>query len=520
MSIQKRNTLVTAAGVLSAPIFVSLLAVFSQPTGAYGKGFFSFFLLSVLFFTILIWIWRQAGSSKHLIWLMAAAFFLRFLLGIFFTWALPLFGYDQEVQNSGYLYADAFTRDGYAWQLASSGESLLKAFGDEFMADQYGGLLALSALVYRLFSPVAHRPLLMVIVGAGAAASGIPFFWYAVKRFLGSKTASISTWIMVLFPESLILGASQMREPLLISLFAVSFWSVLRLLDRRKDWKTILGSLIGVLGLLLISFRMALPIIAVLLIWAAIQWQSGRETNTKKPLFYMILLFGVGAVAALSWQWLRSAMHWDLLQTYVASGWIQYLFESLPEWMRSPFIIIYGIFQPLLPAAIADPAPWIWRVVGIVRGIGWYALLPYLVFASLRVWKIEDRTKKKLMIWLLAAIWGWVVLASIRAGGDQWDNPRYRTNFLPWMSIAAAWAVLWAKDKKDTWLWQILAVEGVFLLVFTHWYLSRYYNWFAKLPFGWMLALIVVASLLIIVVGWLWDRSKKEKHLQPPDLKP
>jgi len=146
--------------------------------------------------------------------------------------------------------------------------------------------------------------------------------------------------------------------------------------------------------------------------------------------------------------------------------------------------------------------------VGILRGIGWYALLPYLVFASLRVWEIEDSTKKKLMIWLLAAIWGWVVLASIRAGGDQWDNPRYRTIFVPCMSIAAAWAVLWAKDKKDAWLWRILAVEGVFLLVFTHWYLSRYYNWFAKLPFGWMLILIIGVSSMILVGGWLWDRAK------------
>lgn len=511
--MNKKNKKITifAAGILVASVLIALLAAVIQPVGSFGMGLISFASLSLIVFSVLIWIWRQAGGGKHLFWIMAAAFLLRFLLGVLLTWGLPRFGYDQEVQNSGYLYADAFTRDGYAWQLASSGESLFKAFGDEFMADQYGGLLALSALVYRIFSSGAHRPLLMVLISAGAAAAGIPFLWHAIKRLLESKTAWISAWILALFPESLILGASQMREPLLISLFSISFWSMLRILDRHVNWKTILGAVIGVLGLLLISFRMAIPIFAVLIIWAWIELRSTQPHKINKVLSALIILIGVAAITALSWQWLRSAMHWDLLQTYVASGWIQYLFESLPVWMRSPFIIIYGIFQPLLPAAIADPAPWIWRTIGILRGVGWYAVLPLLAYASLRVWKIENPTKKRVMILLILAIWGWVVLASIRAGGDQWDNPRYRTIFLPWMSMAAAWAVMWSKEKIDPWLKRILLVEGIFLLIFSQWYLSRYYNWFAKLPFGWMLALIVFLSVAVVVGGWIWDRTKERK---------
>jgi hypothetical protein len=518
MSKNFQRTIPHVAAILVVAVLIGLIIPWIQPAGKFGNAFLSTFLLSGLILSVLYVIWHEAGGGRQLLWLMITAFFLRLVLGVFFAWGLPRFGYEEEVQLSGYFFADAFTRDGYAWQLASSGESLLKAFGNEFMADQYGGLLALSALVYRVFSPDTHRPLLMVIVSAGAAAAGIPFLLSAARKRFGSRVAWISAWILALYPESLILGASQMREPFLITLFAISFWSMLRGLDRQINWKTIAGMIVGVLGLALISFRVAIPVLGVLLIWACLEWHSRITQKKSLIIFWVAVGLSLIGIVTVSWGWLRSAMHWDLVQTYVASGWMQYLFENLPLWVRTPFIIIYGIFQPLLPAAIADPAPWIWRVVGILRGAGWFAILPFLAYTGFRVWKIGDKNKKRLLMWLIFAVWGWILLASIRAGGDQWDNPRYRTIFLPWMSIAAAWGIVWAREQKDRWLGRLLIVEGIFLLFFTHWYLGRYYNIFSKLPFWQMIALILILSLAVVAGGWFWDRSQKKKKDQPPEV--
>ena len=50
------------------------------------------------------------------------------------------------------------------------------------------------------------------------------------------------------------------------------------------------------------------------------------------------------------------------------------------------------------------------------------------------------------------------MVAALNAGGDQWDNPRYRAILLVWQVILAAWAWEWARLRHDAWLWRWLAV--------------------------------------------------------------
>ena len=104
---------------------------------------------------------------------------------LFLFIALPAVGYDEDPTNAGYLYLDAYRRDGDAWRLAESGEPLGMAFQEEFTTDQYGGLLSLSAAVYRVFSPDGHRPLLILILTSFAAAAGLPFLWQVVRKRWG-----------------------------------------------------------------------------------------------------------------------------------------------------------------------------------------------------------------------------------------------------------------------------------------------------------------------------------------------
>jgi uncharacterized membrane protein YoaK (UPF0700 family) len=102
------------------------------------------------------------------------------------------------------------------------------------------------------------------------------------------------------------------------------------------------------------------------------------------------------------------------------------------------------------------------------------------------------------------------MISSLRAGGDQWDNPRYRTIYLPWMALVFGWVIDHVSQKKDAWLYRILTVEGIFLFFFTAWYVDRYYIPNFSLNFLLVVALIFIFSVLIFVWGMVVDR--KQKH--------
>src|SRR4030095_491066 len=95
--------------------------------------------------------------------------------------------------------------------------------------------LAFSAFVYRNFSPDAHRPLMLVLISAFAAAFGIPFLWKAVSQVFGEKVAWASAWIFALYPESILLGASAMREPYLLTFSAIALWGFVMIFYRPPE---------------------------------------------------------------------------------------------------------------------------------------------------------------------------------------------------------------------------------------------------------------------------------------------
>ena len=189
---------------------------------------------------------------------------------------------------------------------------------------------------------------------------------------------------------------------------------------------------------------------------------------------------------------------------------IQYLFNYvLPQWAQVPFVFIYGLLQPVLPAAIFDTANGFWQVVGILRSLGWYLLAPLMLFSLLGIWKSSRKTKDYAWLWLFLVSWVWIFISSIRAGGDQWDNPRYRAIFLAFEALLAAKAWLDYRKSRNPWFIRILLVELVFVLIFSLWYASRYTSIIAPLSFPVMIASILTLSLLILVGGWLLDKRKK-----------
>lgn len=473
-----------------------------SPDAAFLRGWLAASLLLWASFFLLLSAWKAMHGGTQLGVMIALAFLLRLGIGMGLSLALPVIGYDEPSQNAGYLFYDAYRRDSQAWQLAQSDEPLTASFGEEFTTDQYGGLLSISAGVYRYLSPDAHRPFLILILAAAIFALGVPFFWQAVRQRWNERLASLATWILILYPDSILYSSSQMREPFLIGLIGVAFWSVLHL--RRDQRLAQVGLGLSLVAMALISSRVALAVAAVLALWFWLE-RLAPASPRWRWLGWAALGIGALALAFFSWEWLRTSSQWDLLVTERSSGRVQLAIEELGGRFRIPFIIGYGLTQPVLPAAIADPAIPLWKAIIIVRAAGWYALAPFLLYGFFAVWKAQPAQERRALVWLAATALVWILVSSARAGGDQWDNPRYRTIFIPWLALLAGWAVQWALERRDLWLARWLVVEVIFLGFFTNWYFSRYFNIWKRLPFWEMVLWIAGLSAVVLGSGWMWE---------------
>ena len=210
--------------------------------------------------------------------------------------------------------------------------------------------------------------------------------------------------------------------------------------------------------------------------------------------------------------WLFYSAKWDTYLTQRVSDGLQPLFDALPTSLHVPLATVYGLAQPVLPAAIVYLAVWPMRALGILRGLGWYALIPFLLYSLRPIWKMADKRERLAWLWLWLATWGWIVLSSARAGGDQWDNPRYRVILILFQAALAAKALAWQRGRRDPWLGRILAVEGVFLALFGYWYADRYTDWpLWSLSFPVIVIIIIVIVAAILLGGWVWDRKRKGK---------
>lgn len=479
--------------------------------GNFWLGFLAAFILTFTVGSALLYFWVKAGRGKALAWMMVIAFLIRLFLGIFLNWGLPRFGYDTAPQRAGFVFEDAYRRDENAWALAQSGDSALRAFSDEYGTDQYGGMLALSALVYRVLSPDTYRPILIVILAAGAMALSLPFLVAAVERQFSFRLALIAGWILALYPEGVLLGAAQMREPFLISFLCVLIWSASHWIDRSRLKLTLSAAFVSTGLFFLFSYRVTIMAVAGVLIWVLVEELAATSSRWIKLAGVVVAAIAGAAALFIFRDWFLESLQWDVNRTVLQSGVVQFQLEKLPQFLHFPFVLVYGLLQPVLPAAIAAPAPWIWKSLGIFRSVGWYALLPLLIYAVFRIWKVYPARNRRWLAVILGVVWVWILISSARAGGDQWDNPRYRTIFLPWMAMISAWAIHYARATKDRWLRRTYLVLLVFLGFFTEWYISRYYPVIPRLDFALMIILIFSISLTIFAGGWIRDRKSLQK---------
>jgi hypothetical protein len=292
-----------------------------------------------------------------------------------------------------------------------------------------------------------------------------------------------------------------------LGLSAILFWLIFTKKNLLKP-TILLGLFFLVASLLLISAKIGLFICALALVWFYFDHYAvfqKRISSKKLLLLTAILALGFGL---LSLQWILEAGKWDAVLALNSSGWIQEIFKYLPDPFHLPFITIYGLIQPVLPAALVEPSIPFWKTIGIFRSFGW-VLLSFLLYSVVFVISAKNKDKNKWAAILVLLIF-WIVLSSLRAGGDMWDNPRYRLGLMVPISFLSALSVDYAIQFKDHWLWRILAAEFVFNIFFLHWYISRYTNVWGKLDFPVMIALICLIVAAIMGHGIFYEIHSKK----------
>ena len=91
----------------------------------------------------------------------------------------------------------------------------------------------------------------------------------------------------------------------------------------------------------------------------------------------------------------------------------------------------------------------VWYGIAVWRALGWTLLLPLLVYAPLKAFRKDGNGLARglsLVVWIV------ILLASFRAGGDEWDNVRYRSAFAGLQVALGAWVIAGPRRAPDAWL--------------------------------------------------------------------
>ncbi|PKO07299.1 MAG: hypothetical protein CVU41_00955 [Chloroflexi bacterium HGW-Chloroflexi-3] len=475
--------------------------------------FWGTWLLTSIFFLLLINLYQKFGPTKFLTWAIGISLFLRLGLGLVTTENLLDWGYDQEPYQSGYLFKDAYSRDNQAWDLAISDQPIWAAFSNDFFTDQYGGLLALSSLIYRLFTPDAHFQINIIFFVTMINVIGILFLALGLreinKDFGFSTSSKIIILIFSFYPDAVLFSASQMREPLLLGISACLFWIVQK--QEIKIWNRFaLFSLFSIF-LLLISLKIGIFIIFSFFIWMLFQPYRKQIKILNSNIIILPVVVIVIIALFFSYNWILEAGKWDAVLLERNSGFVQYIVSIIGSRYRLLFASLYGLFQPVLPAALIEPSKLFWKILNSLRAAGWYLLIPILMYGIVYFFREKEKIKKfeYLFIWSLSIFW--IILSSIRAGGDMWDNPRYRLSFLLFIAYIVGIAFCHGWKTKDHWLTRFFIAELVFVLFFLQWYISRYTGLFENLPFFHMVFVLSIIFGIILITG-IFEEIKIHKQ--------
>jgi hypothetical protein len=488
----------------------SILAAFSPGeflTGAWQSSLFCF-LLSGIFLLV----YRIIKPTRLILVLAICTFLLRIVTGIWLTTSLPTVGYDTPVQNAGYSYSDAYERDTLAYMKAFPGRFTEYTPGNYAAMDQYGGLITISAMIYSIFSTDTQRPLLIIYLSALMMSIGMVFLWKAISLRWGEKIALIAAIFFTVYPEGIILSSSQMREPFLIGLGALTFFEAI--LFSRGRWTPVNLIIFGLTSVLMvwISIPAGLEVLMMLVGFLLLDYISREQNLQRRRLFSFGFGLFVLAACFAGWLWLKDTLYYDAYVTETESGLISYILKGIGTKWRFPLVLLYGLIQPVLPAALVYQSLPLWYGIAVFRAIGWYFAIPFLMYGMGKVFTARQKPRDWGLIWFVVLLLVWTVVSSARAGGDQWDNPRYRAIFLPWLALLVGWVWAHLTKKQNSWFWRIILLEGMFVIIFTNWYLNRKYAIGLQIPVQYLLIFYAAFLIIVIALGLFIDHRHRKSN--------
>jgi hypothetical protein len=205
--------------------------------------------------------------------------------------------------------------------------------------------------------------------------------------------------------------------------------------------------------------------------------------------------------------WLLEGVEYELGKLRLASGWIQYIFGQTPPWAHPPLATLYGLVQPFLPAAVMDNTGVILtRLVMIWRSLGWFAVLPVLLYAPIA--SVRNEGWRSLATYLTVVVLVSAVLISYRYAGDQWDSPRYRAALLPFLASLVGWAWSGALSRGDRWLLWCVVLVVLETLILGWWYAGRYYH-IPRLSLFRTLGIAGVLGLGLLLTAALTEKRRR-----------
>ena len=551
-----RTWLVFVAAILVATSILAATQSYSSwgATWFWAKFYwpnFASFLLPVVAFSALVaaalrWLAPGGGEGAWLRRWVWIALLVRVASVVFWPVALRTWGYSSPEQQAGFIATDAYNASQLAWDRAQSDTPAVSAFARGH-GDNTGGITFLAVVAYRAFSPDFQRPMLLGLLAACATSLTVLAVYHLARLHASRPVAMGAAVITALYPEAVVIGSAHLQQGYLALLLAFMLWGVsaafvvgarqrsaaeppLFAIGRRSGLILAFAALVMMIG---VSYQFGILAGAVLLlaaVWLA-DWRTTSGRILLGILAVVVVLLPVLHYLAeaeiipdsfnvwlIQWKFLFGQAWTEFDRMLAAPG--TDLFETLMQRMprQIAFVVagVYGLLQPVLPAAIGfrnveQSGGGIWQVLGLLRASGWYVLLPLLVYGGLSALRgLKARRFEafaSLIFWMVAAI------ASYRALGDQWDNPRYRLFVLAPMALLAAWGYWRWRERRSPWLARIAVPFAVACTAMTLWYIARY--WLAisysAIP---VLAGVASLSVLTFVLMLFWPRRTS---LRPPE---
>jgi len=438
--------------------------------------------------------------------------------------AMLLWGYPTDRNRIGLVETDALNATTKTWRAAQSNQPVLETWA-QGSGDNTGGITVMGVVLFRLFSSDKERGLLLGLLAAAVSAlTVIPTFRLANELF-SERVAKVAAVIAAVYPEAVMLGSLDVQQGYLALVLGAELLAVagLWLWKKSDDGKLgaprpVLAAVLLVLSLVamfLLSYQFFILSIFCGALFAV--WMADPRRRFGRIVW---IAAGVGLLAliVLHVLSLRDVIPSDSDYPYsqyrylYGLAWAEYdkiaaagggdLFQSVLVTMdrTAAFLLaaLYGLLQPVLPAAIGHrnltaQGGSFWQALGIYRSLGWYLLLPVLIYGSLK--SLRGLIARKPEVILAVLFWTIAFIGSYRAFGDQWDNPRYRLfAFVP-MALLAAWAWIEWREPRDVWFLRIAIPFAVAVVGLTVWYILRDY---AGVQFPVVISLAGLGALAVL----------------------